>query len=84
MLDFVCYPVSAILWLWHTAFAFVFGPASGVSWVLAVIFLVLTLGLVLFSSTATWTPNPPPGQNNSLNPASAPPPEPGAKPIRRR
>ncbi|MFX0577311.1 membrane protein insertase YidC [Nocardia nepalensis] len=48
MLDFIYYPVSAILWLWHTAFAAVLGPASGIAWVLAVIFLVITLRAALF------------------------------------
>ncbi|MFI6042806.1 membrane protein insertase YidC [Nocardia sp. NPDC051321] len=48
MLDFVYYPVSAILWLWHYVFAAAFGPASGLAWVLSVIFLVLTLRAVLF------------------------------------
>ncbi|MEU0501292.1 membrane protein insertase YidC [Nocardia sp. NPDC005998] len=48
MLDFIYYPVSAILWVWHTAFAAVLGPASGIAWVLAVIFLVITLRAALF------------------------------------
>ncbi|WP_433621326.1 membrane protein insertase YidC [Nocardia sp. CA-120079] len=48
MLDFIYYPVSAILWLWHTAFAAVLGPLSGLAWVLAVIFLVITLRAALF------------------------------------
>lgn len=48
MLDFVYYPVSAILWLWHYVFAAAFGPASGLAWVLSVIFLVLTLRAALF------------------------------------
>ncbi|MFI7002114.1 membrane protein insertase YidC [Nocardia sp. NPDC050175] len=48
MLDFVYYPVSAILWLWHYLFAAAFGPASGLAWVLSVIFLVLTLRAALF------------------------------------
>ncbi|WP_433602917.1 membrane protein insertase YidC [Nocardia sp. CA-135953] len=48
MLDFIYYPVSAILWLWHTAFAAVLGPISGLAWVLAVIFLVITLRAALF------------------------------------
>ncbi|WP_062989212.1 membrane protein insertase YidC [Nocardia anaemiae] len=47
MLDFIYYPVSAILWLWHTAFAAVLGPASGLAWVVAVIFLVITLRAAL-------------------------------------
>ncbi|WP_054813106.1 membrane protein insertase YidC [Nocardia arizonensis] len=40
MLDFVYYPVSAVLWLWHTAFASILGPGSDLAWVLAVICLV--------------------------------------------
>ncbi|MFD6163181.1 membrane protein insertase YidC [Nocardia sp. NPDC060256] len=48
MLDFVYYPVSAILWLWHYVFAAALGPASGLAWVLSVIFLVLTLRAALF------------------------------------
>ncbi|MEV0292045.1 membrane protein insertase YidC [Nocardia sp. NPDC050710] len=48
MLDFVYYPVSAVLWLWHTAFASVLGADSGTAWVLAVVFLVATFRAVLF------------------------------------
>ncbi|MGU3437393.1 membrane protein insertase YidC [Actinomycetes bacterium M1A6_2h] len=48
MLDFVYYPVSALLSFWHTVFGFVVGdPSSGLSWSLAVIFLVFTVRLVL-------------------------------------
>ncbi|MFE7799226.1 membrane protein insertase YidC [Nocardia sp. NPDC057440] len=48
MLDFIYYPVSAILWIWHTAFGAILGPDSGLSWVLAVVFLVVTLRAALF------------------------------------
>ncbi|WP_194813759.1 membrane protein insertase YidC [Nocardia sp. XZ_19_385] len=48
MFDFVYYPVSAVLWLWHTVFAAVLGPTSGLAWVLAVVFLVASLRAVLF------------------------------------
>lgn len=47
MLDFIYYPVSALLWLWHTAFAAILGPARGLAWVFAVIFLVITLRAAL-------------------------------------
>ncbi|SDF31209.1 membrane protein insertase YidC [Pseudonocardia oroxyli] len=43
MLDFLYYPVSAVLWFWHQVFGLVLGPDDGVAWALAVIFLVLTL-----------------------------------------
>ncbi len=43
MLDVLYYPVSAVMWVWHTLFALVLGPSSGVAWALSVIFLVLTL-----------------------------------------
>ncbi|MEV0339160.1 membrane protein insertase YidC [Nocardia sp. NPDC050713] len=48
MLDVVYYPVSAVLWLWHTAFAALLGPGSGLAWVLAVVFLVATLRAAMY------------------------------------
>ncbi|MFE3443031.1 membrane protein insertase YidC [Nocardia sp. NPDC059180] len=47
MLDFVYYPVSAALSLWHTAAAAVFGSGS-LAWIAAVILLVMTLRAALF------------------------------------
>ncbi|KAA0019458.1 membrane protein insertase YidC [Antrihabitans cavernicola] len=47
MLDFVYYPVSAVLLLWHKVFGFAFGPDNGITWALAVVFLVFTIRLVL-------------------------------------
>ncbi|QSE92127.1 membrane protein insertase YidC [Rhodococcus pseudokoreensis] len=47
MLDFIYYPVSAILWFWHTVFGAVLGPDNGVAWALAVVFLVFTLRILL-------------------------------------
>ncbi|MFC7342536.1 membrane protein insertase YidC [Saccharopolyspora griseoalba] len=48
MLDFIYYPVSAILWFWHEIFGFVLDPASGFAWALSVIFLVFTLRALLY------------------------------------
>jgi YidC/Oxa1 family membrane protein insertase len=48
VLNFIYYPVSAILWFWHKAFGYVFGPGNGFAWALAVVFLVFTLRAVLF------------------------------------
>jgi YidC/Oxa1 family membrane protein insertase len=51
VLNFVYYPVSAILWFWHKAFGYVFGTStagSGVAWALAVVFLVFTLRAILY------------------------------------
>lgn len=49
MLDFIYYPVSAILWFWHKVFALVSGaPDNGVVWALSVVFLVFTLRTILF------------------------------------
>lgn len=47
MLDFVYYPVSAVLWFWHRVFGSVLGPDNGFAWALAVIFLVFTLRALL-------------------------------------
>ena len=48
MLNFIYYPVSAILWFWHKAFGYVLGPGNGFAWALAVVFLVFTLRAFLF------------------------------------
>jgi YidC/Oxa1 family membrane protein insertase len=48
VLNFIYYPVSGILWFWHKAFGFVFGPSSGAAWALAVVFLVFTLRALLY------------------------------------
>jgi YidC/Oxa1 family membrane protein insertase len=48
VLNFIYYPVSAILWFWHKVFGFVFGPSTGVAWALAVVFLVFTLRAILY------------------------------------
>jgi YidC/Oxa1 family membrane protein insertase len=50
VLDFIYYPVSAILWFWHKVFGAIpfLGPAHGVTWALAVVFLVFTLRALLF------------------------------------
>ena len=48
MLNFIYYPVSAIMWFWHKAFGYVFGESSGIAWALAVVFLVFTLRALLY------------------------------------
>jgi YidC/Oxa1 family membrane protein insertase len=48
LLNFIYYPVSAILWFWHNAFGFVLGSNSGFAWALAVVMLVFTLRALLF------------------------------------
>ena len=51
MLNFIYYPVSFILWVWHKAFSFLIGDggwAGGISWALAVVFLVFTLRAFLY------------------------------------
>jgi YidC/Oxa1 family membrane protein insertase len=47
VLNFIYYPVSAILWFWHQVFGYVLGPDNGFAWALSVIFLVFTLRALL-------------------------------------
>lgn len=57
MLNFIYYPISWILWVWHKAFAWLLGVcnlpvdtnpnASGAAWALAIIFLTVTVRLIL-------------------------------------
>jgi YidC/Oxa1 family membrane protein insertase len=51
VLDFIYYPVSGILWVWHKVFGFIFGDGAfggAASWALSVVFLVFTLRVILF------------------------------------
>jgi YidC/Oxa1 family membrane protein insertase len=48
VLNFIYYPVSAILWFWHKVFGFVLGANNGFAWALSVMFLVFTLRAVLY------------------------------------
>jgi YidC/Oxa1 family membrane protein insertase len=47
LFNVINYPVSFILWCWHKVFGFVFGPSSGVAWVLGIIFLTFTVRAIL-------------------------------------
>ncbi|MFC4854824.1 membrane protein insertase YidC [Actinophytocola glycyrrhizae] len=47
MFDIFLYPVSAILWFWHTVFGALLNPDSGTAWVLAIVFLVFTIRTLL-------------------------------------
>ncbi|RVW02339.1 membrane protein insertase YidC [Rhodococcus spongiicola] len=48
MLDFIYYPVSGILWVWHKVFGAVLGADNGFAWALSVMFLVFTLRAILY------------------------------------
>jgi YidC/Oxa1 family membrane protein insertase len=47
LFDIFLYPVSAVLWFWHTVFGALLTPDSGVAWVLAIVFLVFTIRVLL-------------------------------------
>ena len=47
-LDYIYYPVSGIMWVWHEVFGSFLGPNSALTWVLSVIFLIFTLRAILF------------------------------------
>jgi YidC/Oxa1 family membrane protein insertase len=47
-LDFIYWPVSAIMWVWYKAFAFLLGPSNFFAWALSVMFLVFTLRAILY------------------------------------
>jgi YidC/Oxa1 family membrane protein insertase len=47
-LDFVYYPVSAIMWVWYKLFGALLGPSNFFAWALSVMFLVFTLRALLY------------------------------------
>ncbi|WP_257181703.1 membrane protein insertase YidC [Corynebacterium cystitidis] len=51
MLNFIYWPISAVLWFWHKVFGFVFDESSGISWILAIMFLTFTIRILLVKPT---------------------------------
>lgn len=51
MLNFVYWPISVVLWFWHKVFSLVLSPDSGITWVLAIIFLTFTIRILLVKPT---------------------------------
>lgn len=49
-LDFIYYPVAAVLWFWHRVFGFILGADNGWAWLLSVFFLVVTLRLLFIGA----------------------------------
>lgn len=47
-LDYIYYPISGIMWIWHKVFGALLGANTAVTWVLTVIFLIFTLRTILF------------------------------------
>lgn len=47
MLNFIYWPISFVLWFWHKLFGFIFNPDSGLSWLLAIVFLTMTIRVFL-------------------------------------
>jgi len=51
VLNFIYWPISAVLWFWHKVFSFVLDPDSGVTWVLSIIFLTFTVKAIMVKPT---------------------------------
>ncbi|PRZ42684.1 YidC/Oxa1 family membrane protein insertase [Antricoccus suffuscus] len=48
MLDFLYYPIAWVMKMWHALFSTFIDPASGLAWVLSIMFLVFTVRIILF------------------------------------
>lgn len=48
MLDFIYYPVSFILWVWHKVFGFLVGDDNAFAWILGIVFLTFTIRGIMF------------------------------------
>ncbi|MDO4909135.1 MAG: membrane protein insertase YidC [Corynebacterium sp.] len=53
MLNFIYWPISAVLWFWHKVFGTVFGSGSGLSWILAIVFLTFTVKAIMLKPTVS-------------------------------
>lgn len=51
MLNFVYWPISAVLWFWHWLLSFVLSPDWGGTWILAIVLLTWTIKALLVKPT---------------------------------
>ena len=51
MLNFIYWPVSAVLWVWHWLLSLVLDPASGITWILSIVLLTWTLKALMVKPT---------------------------------
>ncbi|WP_395727050.1 membrane protein insertase YidC [Nakamurella sp.] len=52
-LDYIYYPISGIMWVWHKVFGAALGPDATLTWVLSVVFLIFTIRAILFKPFMT-------------------------------
>ena len=53
MLNFIYWPISAVLWFWHWLLSFVLDSAWGGTWIIAIVLLTWTLKAVMVKPTIT-------------------------------
>lgn len=53
MLNFIYWPISAVLWFWHWLLSFVLNPDWGITWLLAIVLLTWTIKALLVQPTIT-------------------------------
>ena len=51
MLNFIYWPISAVLWFWHWLLSLVLNPAWGITWILAIVLLTWTLKALMVKPT---------------------------------
>ncbi|MGP5247159.1 membrane protein insertase YidC [Corynebacterium flavescens] len=51
MLNFVYWPISAILWFWHWLLSLVLNPAWGITWILSIVLLTWTIKAIMVKPT---------------------------------
>ncbi|OHO54878.1 membrane protein insertase YidC [Corynebacterium sp. HMSC035E02] len=53
MLNFIYWPISAVLWFWHWLLSFVLDSAWGGTWIIAIVLLTWTLKAIMVKPTIT-------------------------------
>lgn len=51
MLNFIYWPISAVLWFWHWLLSLVMDPSWGITWILAIVLLTWTLKALMVKPT---------------------------------
>lgn len=51
MLNFIYWPISAVLWAWHWLLSLVLDPSWGITWILSIVLLTATLKAIMVKPT---------------------------------
>ena len=71
MLNFIYWPISAVLWFWHWLLSFVLDSAWGGTWIIAIVLLTWTLKAIMVADHHAVAILPQDAGDPAANPGAA-------------